>query len=791
MWMDYFTLNEVETEIRDSSRDKADGLAITDANGKLLDEYIPDTAIASLPVSANDPLQMTTKDWLLRAVSTNYGTKHPVFAATTSLQVAGAFPAAVGGIGYLPASSSWLFVSQQLLYTSTDGITLTKITQVSSVRRLISAHNLAFILCSINNQYAWFVTDDGQNFSATNLPTTNYSRLRIYYSSLFSAYLALDAYDENNAYAPLPSTPIVGLRFCSSVNPAVWSEITTFSSDTIYSIHENSTYLVVGTTRGTWSTTELPVFTQTQSSQVKTITITSVTYLPSVDLWLAVYSGGNEILYSVGTGPVAWGFGASVVHKHLKAFADVCYSFGSNNAGTSVASKCTTNGTSWSSVNVKFSFIEQLPNGRILASGTEMYYSDNKTSFTMATLDGAPFSNARLLALYGSDAYAISVASSPGSYCHTADGANWSTIGATFPGINLPSFYVANGVYSYRFRFSSDSVEEFGLLKPSSGTYFLALKLFKGLQLGVWLNDANTSYEHGGVLSNNYRLQLLDTYIPTHKMVCACDCSDSVICAATEDGVYCSPDNSTYTLVLAASATHVCLGYASKYNVWLYAAGATLYRSTDGVTWTTASTIVSSTSYGGAIYETAHFLCYSKAKTLYYSSDAGLTWQSYAFSENVANVLETSSGALVVVLKTSVYKTTDYATWSLIFQEASTSLHCAYTESELLLSSDVTLHALTKISYDEGNTWQDVDNVASAVGTLQEGLFYRILRSHARIQLSHNGTVWAEATKDAQSIVSINVAPTPINTDLFLVSQGDSTITELRLSDFLYNPLTQ
>ena len=67
MWLDRFTLNEEEVMIQDIGKDKANGLAIKDENGKLLDDYIPSTDIKNLITSPNDILQDDIKTWIEKA----------------------------------------------------------------------------------------------------------------------------------------------------------------------------------------------------------------------------------------------------------------------------------------------------------------------------------------------------------------------------------------------------------------------------------------------------------------------------------------------------------------------------------------------------------------------------------------------------------------------------------------------------------------------------------------------------------------------------------------------------
>lgn len=266
MWLDRFTLNEEEVMIQDIGKDKANGLAIKDENGKLLDDYIPSTDIQHLITSPNDILQDDIKTWIEKAGRLGPNTQFCKALADKFYEAGACYISFIkkwkGRI--LTSISSYVASFTQTLNrlcVSDDGIHFQLLASASSyeiVGDMFSANrhipswfyqyyevNGKLFICAYGT---WYVLSDYDTIN--QISAFNNTKLVIKWSDIAQCYVAYGGcVIHSNNYDGLKD-PINGLW--KSSDGITWQEISYFSGMQVtgYDDYSNGSFIEYGVSVG-------------------------------------------------------------------------------------------------------------------------------------------------------------------------------------------------------------------------------------------------------------------------------------------------------------------------------------------------------------------------------------------------------------------------------------------------------------------------------------------------------------------------------------------------------------
>lgn len=407
MWMDSFTINDVEAEIHDSTQDQANGLAVTDENGKLLDAYIPDTSLDNLKVSVNDPLQMTVKEWIDNVQER--ANKEPL--SEQDIDLFCPLLSATNGDALLSSSvitflSSYKHVGEnstkalmfltdryavvmaRTLYASRDLQNLGTSVYNRPISRGISCtEDIAIIADATSRTYQWTTSMFAGYTSCTGLPSVanNVNPQPFEVRKINGKYYM---YNGQLGSVGTGLSRFKGLY--TSLDGKAWTIDTTFDNTYVVSgivydpVHED---YIIGTDKGLFVSSDLstftPVITQTwdNAAVVRVIWSDNLQRMLAIgldaDYWLAIRGIGTN--FPILTSP-------SVLHCMDTVDVDgITYTL--TEYDSSYVSYYTEDGDAWTSLGLQVSKAVKFGSYWLFSGSTGLYYSlDGKTNLTKIDL---------------------------------------------------------------------------------------------------------------------------------------------------------------------------------------------------------------------------------------------------------------------------------------------------------------------------------------------------------------------------------------------------------------------
>ena len=533
---------------------------------------------------------------------------------------------------------------------------------------------------TVTQDSSW-ITCDGSEYTTSfypllgaALPNTSYD-LDNSSATMITTSAGSLAYNGTNTYVMVDG----GGTLSSSADGVTWVQRYATSSTTGTLTYVGG-YFFLAATRGFYYSTDGITWSFRFLSE--TAQFREVRFGASVYVALSGDASSNIYTMSSPTGSATVSTAGLTTQNRLYFFGTRFYTLGNANATTNVS--YSTNGTTWTnatSVAANVSLNDMDYDGSttyvVVGGGGAVWSSTNGTSFSSIGAGSAQFNKV----VYANSLWVVAgtstlySAADPGSLASRTTGLS-SIHGLAFGN----GKWVIGSGSSSRIAYSTDGttwtiVTAYKFGDPSTTLRFTPL-IYAGGKF-VYSNGAagavHTAVDAAGAWTVGKNQKWLGLNPNTNNENWYADNGSGTLVLPASTGVITTTDQITYTYRLIASGTITSVNKVDFVGGAWFASGATngaLYRSTDTITWTAVSTLVTQqfthTNYNGSQYLATLTLDGVSGKVR--TSTDGITWtlQTVGGSGNFYKSFW-FGGAWIVYNTTQIYRSIDGVTWSLVF----------------------------------------------------------------------------------------------------------------------------